>query len=34
MGHVTVTGDGDHDPDGLLSHARELRRELRFEGTD
>jgi 5-(carboxyamino)imidazole ribonucleotide synthase len=34
MGHVTITGDGDHDPDGLLSHARELRRELRFEGTD
>lgn len=32
MGHVTVTGD--RDPDGLLSHARELRRELRFEGTD
>jgi 5-(carboxyamino)imidazole ribonucleotide synthase len=34
MGHVTITGDGDRDPDGLLSHARELRRELRFEGTD
>ena len=34
MGHVTVTGDGDHDPDGLLSHARDLRGELRFEGTD
>ena len=34
MGHVTVTGDGDRDPDGLLSHARDLRGELRFEGTD
>ena len=34
MGHVTITGDGDRDPDGLLSHARDLRGELRFEGTD
>ena len=33
MGHVTVTGDGDRDPDGLLSHARDLRRRLRFEPT-
>jgi 5-(carboxyamino)imidazole ribonucleotide synthase len=39
MGHVTVTGDGTVDPgaadrddiDGLLAHARDIRRALTFE---
>ena len=44
MGHVTVTGDddgnrdvdddGNRDVDDLLTHARGLREELRFEETD
>ena len=31
MGHVTVTGESDVDTDTLLTHARSLREELRFE---
>jgi 5-(carboxyamino)imidazole ribonucleotide synthase len=35
MGHVTVTGGGDSGRDvDLLTHARNIREELRFESTD